>query len=63
MGMVFTHNDIDIGSKVKIRDNDWTYTVTDVLDGYNGIGLTRTGDIHSKDRFFRDIIAIVEIKR
>lgn len=55
-----THNDLNIGDRVKIRDSDTVYTITDVLDGHNGIGLTPSSDIHSKDRFFRDVIAIVE---
>jgi len=63
MPMRYTHSDINIGMRVNIRDSEVVYTVTDVLDGHNGIGLTKTGDIHSKDRFFRDIIAIVDIVR
>lgn len=57
-----THNDINIGNKVKLANGDHV-TVTDVLDGHNGIGVTRTGDIHSRDRWFIDLSDVKAVTR
>lgn len=58
-----THNEINIGNTVRLMEREGFFTVTDVLDGYRGIGLTPTGDIHSKDRFFVDIEDIGGVER
>jgi len=60
--MALTHNDIAIGNTVKFANGD-RLTVTDVLDGHRGIGVTRTGDIHSRDRWFVDVAEIREVAR
>ena len=51
-----THNDIKIGNKICV--NKETLTVTDILDGYRGIGVTRFEDVHSANRWFIDISEI-----
>lgn len=51
-----THNDIEIGNK--IRAHGETLIVTDILDGYRGIGVTRSGDVHSANRWFIDVSEI-----
>jgi len=48
-----THNDIQIGNQIRVADE--ALIITDILDGYRGVGVTRSGDIHSRDRWFIDI--------
>jgi len=61
--MLYTHKDIEIGYIVRFDGRDDQYTVTDVLDGWNGIGVTRSGDIHSLDRTFIDVDRIDSVGR